>query len=100
MLKEIPTDGAAPVTAGVDCIAPVAMLMVSGYGGLGMHALLSIQRLFPGYYKNVVLLSVGVVDSGRFKGKTEVESPIASTESGLKRYVDFARGLGFVAAYR
>jgi uncharacterized membrane protein SirB2 len=100
ILKEIPTAGALPVTTSVDRKTPVAILMVSGYGGLGVHALLSIQRLFPGYYKNVVFFSVGVVDSGHFKGKTEVDSLIACTERDLKRYVDFARGLGFAAEYR
>ncbi|MBZ5587807.1 MAG: APC family permease [Acidobacteriia bacterium] len=100
ILKDIPTAGAAPVVSKVDRTAPVAMLMVSGYGGLGIHALLSIQRLFPGYYKNVVFLSVGVVDSGHFKGKTEVDSLRTSTEEGLQRYVDFARRLGFAAECR
>jgi K+ transporter len=100
ILKEIPTDGEpAPIPA-IDPRAPVAILMVSGYSGLGVHALLSIQRLFPGYYKNVVFLSVGVVDSGHFKGKTEVESLVTSTEQGLQRYVNFAHRLGFAATYR
>ncbi len=100
ILQDVPTGGAAPVVAAVDCNAPVAMLMVSGYGGLGVHALLSIQRLFPGYYRDVVFLSVGVVDSGHFKGRTEVDSLRVSTEEGLQRYADFARRLGFAAEYR
>jgi hypothetical protein len=100
ILKDVPTGGAPPVVAAVDRAAPVAMLMVSGYGGLGVHALLSIQKLFPGYYKNVVFLSVGVVDSGHFKGRTEVDALRASTAEGLQRYADFARRLGFAADYR
>ena len=100
ILQDVPTGGVAPVVAAVDRNAPVAMLMVSGYGGLGVHALLSIQRLFPGYYRNVVFLSVGVVDSGHFKGRTEFDSLRVSTEEGLQRYADFARRLGFAAEYR
>ncbi len=100
ILLEIPTDPETAPALPVDPAAPVAILMVSGYGGLGVHALLSIQRLFPGYYKNVVFLSVGVVDSGHFKGKTEVESLIASTEAGLRRYVEFAHRLGLAAESR
>ncbi len=100
ILREIPTGGAATVARQIDRTAPVAILMVSGYGGLGVHALLSIQRLFPGYYENVVFLSVGVVDSGHFKGKAEVESLVTETEKGLQRYVDFARRLGFAAEFR
>ncbi len=100
ILSEIPTDPDATPAPPVDPAAPVAILMVSGYGGLGVHALLSIQRLFPGYYRNIVFLSVGVVDSGHFKGRDEVDSLIASTEAGLRRYVDFAHRLGLAAESR
>jgi amino acid transporter len=100
ILSEIPTGPETAPALPVDPSAPVAILMVSGYGGLGVHALLTIQRLFPGYYKNIVFLSVGVVDSGHFKGKTEVDSLIASTEAGLRRYVEFAHRLGLAAESR
>jgi K+ transporter len=100
ILTQIPMEGRPETPAKVDTSAPVAVLFVSGYGGLGVHAMLSIQRLFPNYYKNVVFLSVGVVDSGHFKGRGEVDALVASTETGLQRYVDFARGLGFAAEYR
>jgi amino acid transporter len=100
ILTQIPMEGRLAAPAKVDSSAPVAVLFVSGYGGLGVHAMLSIQRLFPNYYKNVVFLSVGVVDSGHFKGRGEVNALVASTEAGLQRYVDFARGLGVAAEYR
>ena len=100
ILNDIPTRGGAAVSAAIDKTAPVAILMVSGHGGLGVHALLSILKLFPGYYRNVMFLSVGVIDSGHFKGKAAVESLILSTERGLNRYVDFARGLGLAADFR
>ncbi len=100
ILSEIPTEPVVAHAPAVDPSAPVAILMVSGYGGLGVHALLSIQRLFPGYYKNIIFLSVGVVDSGHFKGRAEVDSLIASTEAGLRRYVDFAHRLGLAAESR
>ena len=79
---------------------PVAVLLVSGYSGLGIHALLSIQRLFPSYYRNVIFLSVGVVNSGRFKGPAEMEALNRETEANLQRYVDVARGLGLRATFR
>jgi hypothetical protein len=78
----------------------VAALLVSGYGGLGIHSLLNIMRLFPGYYKNVLFLSVGAVDSGAFKGHAELERLEKSTEENLKRYVDLARNMGLRAEYR
>jgi hypothetical protein len=79
---------------------PVAALLVSGYGGLGIHSILSIQRLFPGYYKDIMFISLGVVDSGRFKGKDEIAALERETEDNLKRYVAFANGLGLNADYR
>jgi hypothetical protein len=100
ILTQIPIEGSPEAPSKVDRNAPVAVLFVSGYGGLGVHAMLSIQRLFPNYNKNVVFLSVGVVDSGQFKGRGEGESLVASTEKGLQRYVGFARRLGVAAEYR
>ncbi len=100
ILSQIPTEGRPAAPAKVDPRAPVAILFVSGYGGLGIHAMLSIQRLFPEYYRNIVFVSVGVVDSGHFKGAGAVESLVADTERGLQRYVDFARRLGFAAEAR
>ena len=100
ILSQIPTEGRPEAPAKVDPKAPVAILFVSGYGGLGIHAMLSIQRLFPDYYRNIIFVSVGVVDSGHFKGAGAVESLVADTERGLQRYVDFARRLGFAAEAR
>jgi amino acid transporter len=84
----------------VDAKRPVAALLVSGYGGLGVHSLLSIQRAFPGTFKSVIFLSVGSVDSGAFKGKGQLEALTMTTEANLKRYVDLARRLGIHAEYR
>ncbi|HEX9291939.1 MAG TPA: APC family permease [Anaeromyxobacteraceae bacterium] len=79
---------------------PTAVLLVGAYSGLGIHQLLTIQRLFPGHYKNFVFLSVGVIDSATMKGVEEVEAVRAQTEQNLKRYVDLARRLGLAADYR
>ncbi len=79
---------------------PVAVLLVSGYGGLGIHSLLSIQRLFPSYFKDVLFVSLGVIDTGAFKGADAVQDLKRNTEESLKKYVDLARGLGLNAGYR
>ena len=79
---------------------PTAVLLVGAYSGLGIHQLLSIQRLFPGHYKNFVFLSVGVIDSATMKGVEEVEAVREQTERSLRRYVDLARRLGLAADYR
>ncbi|MBI5015688.1 MAG: APC family permease [Deltaproteobacteria bacterium] len=100
VLCMLPEPGEAKSVAGIDAAQPVAALLVSGYGGLGMHSLLSIQRLYPGFYKNLLFLSVGAVDSGHFKGVAEMEALTKRTEENLQRYVDCARGFGFNAEYR
>ena len=79
---------------------PTAVLLVGSYSGLGIHQLLTIQRLFPGYYKNFVFLSVGVIDSATMKGVEEVEAVREHTERNLRRYVDLGLRLGLSADYR
>ncbi len=77
-----------------------AGVLVAGYGGLGIHTLMNLFRAFPGHFKNVVFLSVGVVDSGEFKGEGSVEALRARTEETLRRYVELAERLGLPATSR
>jgi len=80
--------------------APTAVLMVGGYGGMGVHSLLSLAQMFEGYFKNVIFVSVGVVDSGSFKGKVELDRLHASAAESARQYVELARKLGWNAASR
>jgi hypothetical protein len=84
----------------IDKTQPVAALLVSGYGGLGIHSLLSVQRLYRGFYKNMLFLSIGAVDSGHFKGIGEMAALREKTEENLQRYVECARAFGINAEYR
>jgi amino acid transporter len=77
-----------------------AIQLVSGYSGFGVHTLLSIVTTFPKTYRNLVFVSVAVIDSGSFKGAEELEALEASAKAGLEKYVDLARRLGFAAEYR
>jgi K+ transporter len=79
---------------------PVAVMLVSGFSGLGIHTVLAVQNLFPRQYKNYLFVSVGVIDSSHFKGATEIEALKTQTVSDLQKYVDFAHRLGFRAEYR
>ena len=79
---------------------PTAVLLVGGFSGLGIHALLTIMRLFPRYFVNVVFMSVGVIDSATFQGVEEVDRVRDQTEEALRRYVELARGIGVPADYR
>ena len=76
---------------------PTAVLLVGGFSGLGIHSLLTVIKLFPRYFANVVFMSVGVVDSATFQGVEEVDRVRDETEEALKKYVDLARGMGIPA---
>jgi amino acid transporter len=84
----------------IDRGAPTAIQLVSGYSGFGVHTLFSILSTFPKTYKNVVFVSVAMIDSGSFKGAEEVEALEASVNAGLEKYVAMAHKLGFAAEYR
>ncbi|HEV7588726.1 MAG TPA: APC family permease [Longimicrobium sp.] len=84
----------------LDPRAPTAVLLVGGYGGLGIHALLSVQRLFPGHFRNFLFVSVGVIDAAAMKGIDEVDRVRERTETALRHYVELARKLGLPADYR
>jgi hypothetical protein len=79
---------------------PVAVMLVSGFSGLGIHTVLSVQNLFPRQYKNYLFVSVGVIDSSTFKGVAEIEALKQQTVDDLTKYVDFAHKLGFRAEMR
>jgi amino acid transporter len=99
ILRSLPAQGPVnlePMIAG----APTAVILVSGFTGLGVHTLLSTVRFFPGLYKQFVFVSIAVVDSGHFKGREEVEALRRQTESDVRKYVDVARRLGFRAEGR
>lgn len=77
-----------------------AVLLVGSYSGLGVHSLLSIQKIFPGTFKNIIFVSVGVIDSASFKNVEAVEEVRQKTKENLQRYVGLAQSLGFAADYK
>jgi amino acid transporter len=89
-----------PARGQLDPGKPTAAVLVESYGGVGIHTVLSIFKAFPGHFKNLVFVSVGVVDSGEFKGEDAVEGLRRRTEEMLAKYVAFAQGLGVPAAAR
>ncbi len=77
-----------------------AIQLVTGYSGFGVHTLLSVLTTFPNTYKNIIFVSVAVIDSGSFKGIEEVNALEQSVKKGLEKYVELARKLGFAADCR
>ena len=99
IMGALPTYTPAVVPA-VNRAQPTAVLLVGPYGGIGVHALLNIQRLFPGHYRNFVFVSVAVIDAATMKGIDEVERARTNTEGALKEYVALANRFGIAAEYR
>ncbi len=99
VLAALPATPTSIVPA-IDPRQPTAAMLVGSYAGLGVHALLTLQRLFPNHYKNIVFMSVGVVDAATMKGVEEVDLVRQRTEASLRQYVDLARRLGIASTYR
>ncbi|MFN7973782.1 MAG: APC family permease [Acidobacteriota bacterium] len=99
-LLALPPKVDSAVTPGAEPKAPTAAILVSGYNGLGIHTFYTIIRLFPNHYRNFIFISAAIVDSEKFKGKTEMEALRKSTLADLEKYVAFADHLGFYAESR
>ncbi|HET7600997.1 MAG TPA: APC family permease [Gemmatimonadales bacterium] len=84
----------------LDPAKPTAAVLVGCYGGVGLHTVLHVLRTFPGYFHNLVFVSVGVIDSGEFKGEHALEALRDRTAAMLAKYVAFAARLGVPAAAR
>lgn len=83
-----------PNLAEVDPAKPTAIILVGNYSGLGIHTMLNSVRIIPDYFHNFVFISVGVVDSGNFKGSSAVDELRTHTETALGRYVELGQRLG------
>ena len=59
----------------------MAVMLVNGFSGLGVHTVLSVQSLFPHQYKAYLFASVAVIDSATFKGHSEIEALNAADRS-------------------
>ena len=97
-LSSVPRAAAAADPKPLDPRQPVAVLLVGRHEGVGLHGLLSIPRLFPRQFGQVIFVSVATVDAGNFKGAAEFEGLRRQVSDSLERYVSVARGLGLSAA--
>jgi hypothetical protein len=80
--------------------APTAGLLVSGYGGLGIHTLINVLRTFPGHFKNVVFFAVGSMDTSELRREPSVEALRQRTAEMLDQYVKLANSMGLPAVAR
>ena len=76
---------------------PTGVILVSSFSGYGLHTFFSVNKLFPKVFKRFIFISVGELDTGKFKGVSEVENLRAATENSVNRYVRMANDYGFCA---
>jgi len=77
--------------------AKTAVVFVNGFNGLGMHTAMSIIRLFGNSFKNFVFVQIGIIDTGNFKGKEEVDKLQKYIDEEVEAYVEFFRENGYYA---
>jgi amino acid transporter len=80
--------------------APTAVLLVSGFNGLGLATLTTLARLFDNHFRNVIFVSVGEVDSALLKSPEEVQVLESKVADDLLEYCQLAGDLGFHAELR
>lgn len=96
ILTTIPGSG-PPNSQPLNPNLPTAVILVSGFNGLGVHTVLSTLRFFPGLYKQFIFVSIAVVDSGHFKGREEIAALQRTTAEDVEKYVNLVRRLGLPA---
>jgi hypothetical protein len=95
--RNIPAPPDASKNLEFDETKPTAVILVSGYSGLGIHIFLNIFRLFPNAFKNVVFMSVAVINSDFFKDSDQLHLLSEKNQIMLNRYIDFSRRMGVPA---
>lgn len=78
----------------------VAAILVEHYDGVGIHTVLNTVRNFPDHWGGLVFLTVGVIDSGEFKGDDAVAHLEARTQEMLAKYRGLAAELNLPATSR
>ncbi len=80
-----------------DSTQPTAVFLVGSSRGGGLHALLWVQRMFPGHFKNFVFVNARTVDSQSFGGREDMESMKVDANSALSYFVNFCNSKGWAA---
>jgi amino acid transporter len=91
------TESNINITATPDTSAKTAVLLVSRYNGMGLHALFNIPRIFGDTFKNYIFVLAGQIDAANFKGVEEIEKLKIHTRVETDHYVRLMQSLGYYA---
>jgi amino acid transporter len=78
--------------------AQTAVFIVGSSRGGGLHALLWVQRMFPGHFKNFIFVNARTVDTHAYGGEGAVEHMRAEANATLKFFVDFCHSHDMASA--
>ena len=77
--------------------APTAVFLVGSSRGGGMHALLWVQRMFSGHFRNFVFINARAVDAHVYGGREQVEAMKTESNVALNYFVNFCNSNGLAA---
>lgn len=75
-----------------------AVFVVGNSRGGGMHALLWVQRMFPGHFTNFVFINARTVDAQAYGGREAMEAMRVDASVSLNYFVNFCRSHGLRAS--
>ncbi len=81
----------------LDPEAPTAVFMVGSSRGGGLHALLWVQRMFPGHFRNFIFINARAVDAHSYGGAEDMEAMKVEANVALNYFVNFCRSNGLAS---
>jgi amino acid transporter len=78
--------------------AQTAVFIVGTSRGGGLHALLWVQRMFPGHFKNFIFVNARTVDSHVYGGEGALEKMREDAAETLEFFVDFCQSHGMASS--
>ena len=81
----------------LDAESPTAVFIVGTSRGGGLHALLWVQRMFPGHFRNFLFIMARTVDSQAYGGEESIERMKAQGKESLSYFVDFCHSHGLAS---
>ena len=76
---------------------PTAVFLVGSSRGGGLHALLWVQRMFPGHFRNFVFVNARTVDAHSYGGSEDMKIMQMEANVALTYFVNFCNSKGWAA---
>ncbi len=90
-------NGAETEYPALDPESPTAVFIVGTSRGGGLHALLWVQRMFPGHFRNFLFIMAKAVDSQAYGGVDAIAEMKDTASESLSFFVDFCHSHGLAS---